>query len=224
MAGITANSTSVTMVSGDTSADKNQPGYVAAEQITLGIVHGSAVTSAVWGIAIPSGANAIRTALSSTTALAPSFTPQSGVEGSYVLQCTVNGDTVYVLRADVVRNTTSTLAGALRMLPKLSASVPAPTTGYTYFVDSATGLRSRKDPSGNVVVVDPRTGTVTLSGGAATITDFAATIAATTVLALTPVARVDSGELTVTRNVGVSFAIASADAADASTYLFSMEG
>lgn len=224
MAGIIGNSVSVTMTSGDTAADKNQAGYVAGEQVTLSVVHGSTPAAYQWGVALPSGATSTRVAISDATAASPTFTPQTNVDGYYVITCVVDNTTSYVLRLAVVRSTYTTLSGALRMLPKTAASVPAPPTGYTYFVDSDTGLRSRKDSSGNVVVVDPRTGTVTLASGAATITDYAATITATTVLSLTPVTRTDSGNLTATRNVGTSFAIASDNGADASVYLFSMEG
>lgn len=224
MAGITGNSTSVTMGSGDTSADKNQAGYVAGEMVTLGVVHGSTPTSYQWGIALPSGASTGRVVLSGETSAAPTFTPQSGVEGYYVVTCLVDNATTYVLRLAVVKNTYTILAGALRSLPKTAASVPTPQTGFTEFLDSATGLKSRKDTSGNVTVVDPRVGTVTLSSGAATITDYASTITANTHLSLTCTNASNRGTLTVTRTAGVSFALASSDGADASTYSWSMSG
>lgn len=123
MSGILANSTSKTMVSGDTSADKSVSGYITGEQITLS-VYPAATSSVAWAEAIPSGSAAARSALSASTGTSVSFTPDVG--GFYTITALVDGVTTYVLRLSVSAVAVSTPEEVLRLQQVTDAQVPAP--------------------------------------------------------------------------------------------------
>lgn len=147
MAGILANSGSVTHSS--TSADAVKSGYVTAEQIVLTTTPTG--VSYQWALAKPSGATA-RSDLSDDTNATPTFTPD--VAGYYVITCTVDSVTVYVLRISVTQVTAATAVEALRLQPKSNASVPTPSTGVALFYSSDEAALCIKDASGDVFVVD----------------------------------------------------------------------
>jgi len=146
MAGILANSASVSMVSGDTAASKNMFGYAKTEAITLGVT--PAGTSWVWAMVPPSASLARTARLSSTTVAAPTFTPD--VDGTYVITCMVDGTTSYTIHCVVVNETTAVQVPHVTWTPKAPADVVAPAGGLRQFYNSATSLMAFKDSDGNV--------------------------------------------------------------------------
>ncbi len=148
MAGILANSATATMVSGDTAASNVRTGYVANEQITLSVTPTGTTYS--WGQSIPAGSVPVKTALSSTSDASPRFTPDAA--GEYVITCVVDGATTYVIRLSVVSLTATIAIGAMRLLPIADASVPAPATGKTLFLNTSGALRL-KLPDGSYQTV-----------------------------------------------------------------------
>lgn len=220
MAGIIASSASKAMVSGDTSASDVETGYVAGEQITLSTSPAGSAYS--WGIAIPAGASAAATALSSTTAASPTFTPEQGISGEYVITCTVDSSTSYVIRLTVVSAAPRTVTGGIRMLPRTAASITAPSTGEVEFYDSTLSRRRAKNSAGTIRDIDPgaRTGTFTLSSGAASVADTSVT--ASTVIAHHCSSASNRGTLVFTLNAGVGFDVASSDGSDASAYRYAL--
>ena len=218
MAGITANSATVTMGGGDTSADNTQDGFLVGEQITLATSPTGDAYS--WGIAKPSGSTA-RAALSSLTAASPTFTPDAA--GYYVLTVTVDGSTDYVLRLNVTAVTQVTTAEAQRFPPKAVATVPAPASGLALFAD-ASGRLSRKESDSTVRIVDPtaRVGTFTLSSGAATVNDTSVTANSVVVHNCTTAS--NRGTLVFTFTPGSGFSVASSDGSDASAYRYALVG
>jgi hypothetical protein len=145
MAGILANSATETMVSGDTAASNVNAGYVAAEQITLSVM--PTASTYLWGQAIPAGSAPLKSALTSLTDAGPRFVPD--VAGEYVITCLVDGATSYVIRLSVVALTATIAVGAMRLLPIADASVPAPATGKTMYLNDA-GLLSLKLPNNTI--------------------------------------------------------------------------
>lgn len=135
MAGILASSISKTMVSGDTSPNDVESGYVTAEQITLATTPTG--TSYSWGQSVPAGSVAALSSLDSTTDAAPRFTPD--VAGEYVITCVVDGSTTYVIRLSVVAVAVQAALGGLRFLPRTDASVTAPSTGATLYFSTTQG-------------------------------------------------------------------------------------
>jgi hypothetical protein len=219
MAGITANSASVTMESGDTAADNTFDGFILNEQITLATSPTGSTYS--WGLARPSGATS-RSDLSSSTAATPRFIPDAA--GYYVITCTVDSNTDYILRISVTASAATTVTEALRLPPKAAGTVTTPTTGFAVFNDSAVDRLRKKDSSGTVTDVDPgaRTGTFTLSSGAATISDTSVT--ANTVIAVACTSASSRGTLTYTFNAGTSVVVASSDGSDGSAYRYALIG
>lgn len=132
MAGILANSVTQTMVSG--SVDASQAGYLNGEQITLTTT--PAGSSYAWSVSRPAGSSAGRSALSSASAAAPTFTPD--VAGYYVVTCLVDS-TAYVLRLNVTSLAVQTPSQALRLSPVTDAQVEAPTVGIALFCGSDHG-------------------------------------------------------------------------------------
>jgi len=219
MAGILANSASATMVGGDTAVDKAVSGYVTGEQVTLSTSPtGSAY---LWGQSVPPGATSPGN-LSSTTATGPTFTPN--VAGIWVVTVTVDSTTDYVIRISVTQSAVTTSYEGIRYSPKTAASITAPAVGETVFWDSTYSRFRAKDSSGTTRDIDSgaRTGTLTFSGGAATITD--STITASTVVALSCTTATDRGTITWAMNAGVSAVAASSDGADASVYNYALIG
>lgn len=149
MAGILANSASQTMVSGDTEADKSVTGYVIGEQITLTTYPTG--TNYVWGHAIPSGSSTTRAGLSSTTAAAPTFTPDTS--GTFLVNVNVDG-TTYVIRIGVVAISTSETLQTFRFLAVSDTSVPTPSQGATLYYSSTQTALCVKQTDGTVYTVD----------------------------------------------------------------------
>ncbi len=150
MAGILANSASKTMEAGDTSADAVVSGFVTGERIVLGT--NPTGESYSWGLSVPSASAAARSGLSSATDAAPTFTPD--VAGTYVVTCTVDGTTTYVMRIAVVAVAVTVANQALRFSPVADAAVPAPAIGITLYYSSDHTALVVKDSENNVYPVD----------------------------------------------------------------------
>ena len=145
MAGILANTTSVTMTAGDTAAVNTFSGYLTAEQVTLSVNPAGASFS--WGISKPSGST-VKAVLSSTTDATPVFTPDVG--GYYVVTCTVDSTTVYRLTISVTQVAITTSVEATRYQPKSDASVTSPPLGAALFFSSDLACLASKNSSGVV--------------------------------------------------------------------------
>ena len=161
MAGITANSASVTMAGGDTAADKAVGGFVTGEAVALATSPTGSTYQ--WAISRPEGSSAARATLSSASSATPSFTPDVG--GYYTVSCTVDGTTVYVLRASVTQVAVTTALEALRLQPKSAASVVAPPVGRALFVDPADLELTAKAPDATVTKHQPETVAAVASTG-----------------------------------------------------------
>ena len=149
MAGIIANSASVTIGAGSTSADNTQAGYLNQEQVTCSTTPtGSAY---VWSLAKPSGATS-KSDLSSTTAASVTFTPD--VAGYYVITCVVDSTTTYILRISVTDTVASTAREAIRLQPKTDAQIATPSSGVALYYSSDQGALCIKDAAGDVSTVD----------------------------------------------------------------------
>jgi len=144
MAGILANSASVTMVAG--TPDGAQAGYIVNQAITLSTLPTG--TTYEWGLAKPQGATA-RANLSATTGTGIQFIPDTS--GTWTITCTVDGVTAYVLRVTVVQVAVTTWAHAYQLPYVADASVPAPATGGTMYLSSDRGLAVLKIPGGAVI-------------------------------------------------------------------------
>lgn len=146
MAGILANSSSVTMSSG--TVDNTKAGYVVGEQVVLTTT--PVGSSYAWAQSIPSGSAPARSVLSDAAVAAPSFIPD--VAGVYTLVCTVDG-TTYILRISVTLPASASIAQAVRFSPVPDASVAAPALGRTMYFSSDANAMVTKDPSGTVTPV-----------------------------------------------------------------------
>lgn len=122
MAGILANSASVSMLVG--SPDANQDGYLSGEQITLTVTPGA--SSVQWSAAKPTS-SLDSSELSADTGHSVTFTPDVG--GYYVFVALVDGTTTYVLRIAVTEVAAVVPYEALRMIPTDSDTVPTPVMG-----------------------------------------------------------------------------------------------
>lgn len=169
MSGITAQSVSVSHASGSTSANASSSGWVTGERIVLGT--SPTGSSYSWGIAAPAASNRARSALSDTTAAAPSFVPDVG--GTWLLTVTVGDSTDYTLRLTVQAAAVSEPEEAVRWSPREDSTITAPTLGLAqYFSDTFDNLAC-KDPSGRVWPL-----LLGAMGGALTDADATLTIAA----------------------------------------------
>lgn len=165
MAGILANSSSVTMVSGDTAADNTSSGYVTNEQISLSVTPtGSAY---VWALSKPEGATS-RSDLSDTDAATCTFTPDVG--GDWVVSLVVDSVTTYVLRASVTTSAVAYSYDAMRFPPRLNSTVPTPATGVSVFMSDDSDLLSFKTTAGTVRAIEPRVFTPTDTNDATGVT------------------------------------------------------
>lgn len=143
MAGILANSVTNTMTTGTTDAAVT--GYLSGEAVTLST--NPAGTDYVWALSRPSGSTT-RSELTGTTGASVKFSPD--VEGYYVVTCTVDSSTVYVLRISVLAIGSVADRSVIRLAPILDAQVPTPATGVSLFCRSSTGLLAFKDSTGTV--------------------------------------------------------------------------
>jgi hypothetical protein len=136
------------MDSGDTSADNSVAGYIRAEQVVLTTYPTGAVYS--WGIAKPSGATS-RSDLSASDSSAPVFTPD--VAGYYVITCTVDETTSYVIRLSVTLAAVTTPYEAIRLQPMADSQVTAPTLGVCLYFSSTQDALCVKFPDDSVSTV-----------------------------------------------------------------------
>jgi hypothetical protein len=221
MAGILANSASVTMTAGDTAADNSRAGYVVNEQITLSVTPTG--TTYVWGLSKPSGATS-RSDLSDNSSASIEFVPDFA--GTWTVTCIVDGATTYVLRLTATAVAITSVANAHRFSPTTNTSIPAPATGLTLFCSSDASNKLRvKNTSGTVLPLDAasaRTGTFVLVAGSATVADTSVT-ATTTVVANCTTAS-NQGLLRYTFTPGVGFVVTSANMADTSSYRYALLG
>lgn len=150
MAGILANSASKTMVAGDTSADKVVSNYVAGERILLTVAPTG--TTYAWSSSAPSSSSAARSALSADSGASVFFTPDVG--GTYLITCTVDGATVYVIRITVQAAAVAEPVEAVRYSPRADSTVPAPAAGRAMYFSSDQNAMVTKDPSGTIRTLD----------------------------------------------------------------------
>lgn len=137
------------MVSGDTAASKVISGAIESERVTLSVTPTG--TDYQWALVAPLASSTARSALSSTTAAAPTFTPDVG--GVYVLTCIVDSVTSYTLRATVLPVTIAQLASAIRVSPVTDVTIPTPGAGVTLFYSEDAGGLATKNSDGDVAVV-----------------------------------------------------------------------
>lgn len=150
MAGIKANSASVTMVDADTSVDSSISGYLAGEQVTLSVTPTG--TTYQWEIAKPSDATS-RSDLTDDDSATVKFTPD--VDGYFTVSVTVNGTTSYVLRISVADVAYTPDVSGLRFMPVADSSVTAPATGRVGYYSATQSLPVTKDSDGNVRPLSP---------------------------------------------------------------------
>lgn len=148
MAGILANSATVTMVAGDTSADKSVAGFLARERITLSVT--GTPSTFTWGLAKPTTSGSV-CALDDTDAASVTFAPD--VEGYYVVTCLIDGATAYVLRIAAAQVTSVTSLTTVRLMPIAEALVPTPATGATIFYSHDQDAIASKDATGTVTLL-----------------------------------------------------------------------
>lgn len=149
MSGILANSSSKTMVSGDTAVDQTTSGFVTLDEITLSTTGTPA--SYAWGCAKPS-ASTDRAVLSSRTAASPTITPD--VAGYYTITCVVDGTTTYILRIAVALVAAVSTLTVIRFVPIADAAVPTPASGRSVYYSSTAGAMVEKRPDGTVHTLD----------------------------------------------------------------------
>lgn len=131
MSGITAQSATKTLGSGDTSVDNSTFGYVTKEQISLGLT--GSPTTALWSLSKPSNSGAA-CLIDNSTSLSPLFSPD--VEGTYVITCVVDSSITYVLRIDIVNVSVVSVISAIHILPCQNSQIPVPRSGVTIFFSS----------------------------------------------------------------------------------------
>lgn len=220
MAGILANSASVTMTSGDTALDNTKAGYVVGEQITLSTTPTGATYS--WGLAKPEGATS-RSNLSDSTSASVVFVPDYA--GTWTVTCVVDS-TTYVLRLTATAVAITSVANAHRFSPTTNTSIPAPSLGLTLFCSSDASNKLRvKNTSGTVLPLDAassRTGSFALSAGSATIADTSVTASTCIVASCTNAS--NRGDLSFTFSAGVGVTVTSTNVADASSYRYALIG
>lgn len=147
MAGILANSATVSMASG--TVDNTKAGFVVGEEVVLTTLPTG--TLYAWAQSIPAGSAPARSELTDDTVAAPRFTPD--VAGIYTFVCTVDSATVYILRLSVTLLASASVAQAMRFSPVTDASVAAPALGRTLYFSSDANALVTKDPSGTVTPV-----------------------------------------------------------------------
>lgn len=221
MAGILANSASVTMTAGDTAADNSRAGYIVNEQITLSVTPTG--TTYVWGLAKPGGATS-RSDLSDNSSASIVFVPDYA--GTWTVTCVVDGTTTYVLRLTATAVAITSVANAHRFSPVTDTSVPAPALGLTLYCSSnASNLLRAKNAAGAVLSLDAataRTGTFVLVAGSATVANTS--VSTSTVVIANCTSANNQGQLRYTFTAGVGFTVTSANAADASSYRYALFG
>ena len=133
------------MVAGDTAIDKSVSGYITGEQIVL--TTNPTGTTYVWAATKPAGASG-RSSLSAADGASVVFTPD--VEGVYLVTCTVDGSTAYVIRIACVQIGVVSFLGAIRFLPLANTQVPTPSSGVSVYFSSDAGALVQKRTDGTV--------------------------------------------------------------------------
>lgn len=146
MAGILASSASAPMVAVDTAPSNARAGYVTSEQIALSVT--PLGTTYLWGQAVAVGSAPAKSAITDATSPAPAFRPD--VAGEYVITCTVDGTTAYVLRCSVVSLVATSVVGAFHFLPIADGAVAPPSTGKTLYLEKGAERMSLKLPDGSI--------------------------------------------------------------------------
>ncbi len=144
MAGIKANSASVTMADSDTTVDQNRTGFAANELVTLTVT--GSPTSVDWLLAKPTTSAYATLALSG---LAASVTPD--IHGLYVITALVDGVTEYIIRLSVAVSGAVTVREAIHLPPVASSNLSAPAVGRLLFCDASNSHLSVLLPGGTVV-------------------------------------------------------------------------
>lgn len=146
MAGITANTTSVTMASSE-GADVTKTGFSTGEVCTLAAE--PAGSSHLWTLISPAGSTA---SLSDDSAAGPQFKLDRA--GVYSVVCIVDGSTVYKIRMEATQVSTAFVANSLRFAAVDPSTVATPSSGRVLFIDSTnSNALSLKDSSGTVTAV-----------------------------------------------------------------------
>lgn len=151
MAGIIANSASISMAPADTATTKSISGFVRGETITL--TTSPTGSGHRWSLSRPRGSSVDRCKLSASTGTSVSFTPDCG--GVFSVAVQVSG-TVYRLLIDVSAFTQTSIADAIKFPPRKNSSVPTPSAGAIVFWSSTDNCLSEKHSDG---VVYPVAGT-----------------------------------------------------------------
>lgn len=147
MSGIIAASVSKSMVSGDTTVDGAQSGYVINERILLSA--SPAGSSYTWALAAPSAATG--SGLTETTGATTDFIPDAA--GVYLVTCSVDG-TDYTLRLSVSAVAYLRITDAVLLSPIPDASVPTPQIGLALYLSSDADALVVKDSSGDIFPVE----------------------------------------------------------------------
>jgi hypothetical protein len=150
MAGILANSASKTMVAGDTAVDKAVSAYLRSERITLST--NPAGTAYAWGQSIPVASSMARSALSATTGASVTFIPD--VAGTYVVTCTVDLVTSYVIRIAVIDVVNTSQEQIRSMTPVADTQVPTPGTGVNLYYSSTQSKLAYKTTTGAIYTLN----------------------------------------------------------------------
>lgn len=147
MAGILANSSSVSMSSG--TADASQTEYLTNEQVILSTT--PTASTYAWSVSVPAASAAGRSAIDDDSIAAPRFTPD--VAGYYVVTCNAGG-TVYILRMNVTALAVASPTQALRLSPVTDSQVEAPDVGIALYYSSTQSALCVKDPNDDVFTVE----------------------------------------------------------------------
>ncbi len=146
MAGITANTTSVTMAASE-GVDVSKSGFSTGELCTLAVE--PVGTTLLWTLTTPPGSTAD---LTGDSIASPSFRPDR--QGIYTATVIVDGSTVYKIRMEAVKVAVDWEANGIRLAAVTPASVATPSSGHILFVDSTnSNALSLKDSAGAVSAV-----------------------------------------------------------------------
>ncbi len=145
MAGITAQSASKSLLSGETIPDNTTTNFLVKEQISLGI--SPSPQTVLWSISKPYLSNTTAY-ISDNTSYNPVFTPDK--DGIYTVSCLVDSTTTYVLRINVLNVSEVTRLSSLHLMPCSSAQIVPPNSGGVLFWSSDTDSLSIKYPNNSV--------------------------------------------------------------------------
>jgi len=157
MAGILANSATVTMTSG--TPDASATGYLVGERITL--TTNPTGSNYVWSIAKPAGSSISASSLTGTNGyiyLVPD------VEGYFTVTVTVDTTTTYVLRVAAQAIGTVVYHSVSNYSPIANTSVPSPTLGGNlYYSSTADGVVYKKSDGSVISLLSANVGDGTIT-------------------------------------------------------------